>query len=313
MGKRLGIAFGLASAFALIAGSPSLAQSPKPAVTKQEADQFFTCVIGTDGSFTERLAACEAALVAPSLEDDQKPVLLYSRANARLAAIGEAPAMSDAEIRRLAALSLADYDAALALNPARRDMTGLIYERKATLQEMLGDSAGSKQSNDLALTFNPDNIFALLRRADEREAAAQYTDALADLDRVIAKTEKDPTYANSQAKALNSRCWIHAAYLVDKLEQARADCTASLAINDSGETYDSRGLVGLREGNFGMALADYAKAAELLPEVGSPFYGKAIAETRLGRTEDAKADMAKALTLDPDIANTYRDVYKLTP
>jgi Tfp pilus assembly protein PilF len=89
------------------------------------------------------------------------------------------------------------------------------------------------------------------------------------------------------------------------LDAARADCDSAIAIKSDGANLDSRGLVGIKQGRFAYAWADYDAAVRAGPDMASPLYGRGIAALRLGRLAEGHADLARAAELHPNIAKTY--------
>jgi Flp pilus assembly protein TadD len=75
---------------------------------------------------------------------------------------------------------------------------------------------------------------------------------------------------------------------------------------------NGRGLVGIKQGKFAEAWADYDAALRARPGFAGFLYGRGIAALRLGRTEEGKADLAQATQLDANIARTYAG-YGVTP
>ncbi|MGH6855279.1 MAG: tetratricopeptide repeat protein [Aestuariivirga sp.] len=97
------------------------------------------------------------------------------------------------------------------------------------------------------------------------------------------------------------------------LALARAGCDRAIALSNSDQSYlDSRGLVGIKQGLFKEAWADYDAALQKKPGNASYLYGRGIAALRLGRTEEGNADLAEAAKLDPEIGETYAG-YGVTP
>jgi tetratricopeptide (TPR) repeat protein len=130
-------------------------------------------------------------------------------------------------------------------------------------------------------------------------ASANHPDlALQDFAQARALSSKD-------AIALNNLCWAQATHGL-ALEAALKDCDAALAMDPkSSATFDSRGFVNLRLGQFAAAVADYTAALKSRPDVPTSLYGRALAERQLGQTEAAQKDLAAALTAAPDVASEF--------
>jgi tetratricopeptide (TPR) repeat protein len=106
---------------------------------------------------------------------------------------------------------------------------------------------------------------------------------------------------------LNGRCWARAVADRD-LDVARAACDASLALEPSAGTHDSRGLVGLRQGRWQHAWNDYNEAVTADAGMMGALYGRGLAALALGLTAEGEADVAKAQTAAAEFA-----AFGLTP
>ena len=185
---------------------------------------------------------------------------------------------------------------------------------------------------DRVLTLKPDHLEALMTRMELRLQQGDQEGALADLatadhlaapesavrsdigdvymdigrlpegiaqyDLWIAAHAQDGKLAN----ILNSRCWARG-LLGRDLDQALKDCNRSLSLRrDSANTYDSRGLVQFRRGEYRKSIADYDTALKLDPKQDWSLYVRGIDHLRLGQTDAGKADIDAAIAISPQIA-----------
>ena len=165
--------------------------------------------------------------------------------------------------------ALADYDAALAIEPS---LDSALIGREAALRdraEMLARGLGS--------------VAVELETLTARIAANPY----------------DPTL-------WNNRCWIRAVQGAE-LEFALSDCDEALRLDPRhAAALDSRGLVRIKRGEFNEAIADYNAALALEPGRGHYLYGRGVARIRLGQTAEGQADLAAAERAEPGIGEMYR-------
>jgi len=80
-----------------------------------------------------------------------------------------------------------------------------------------------------------------------------------------------------------------------------ADFSKAIALdpNDSA-SYNDRGTIYRRTGNFQAAVADFTKAIELDPKEAGTYYNRAFAFKKLGRVQDAIADLERCIELSAD-------------
>jgi tetratricopeptide (TPR) repeat protein len=168
-----------------------------------------------------------------------------------------------------------------------------------------GDLARAITDYDEAIRLNPQYANALYYRGHVHFIQGDFARAIADYDEAI---RLNPQYS----EAYNGRCWTRAVSGTD-LAAGRADCDTALTLSNNEPNYlDSRGLVGIKQGQFSEAWADYDAALRAMPGTASYFYGRGIAALRLGRTGEGSADLAEATKLDANIAQIYAG-YGVTP
>lgn len=141
---------------------------------------------------------------------------------------------------------------------------------------------------------------ALWYRSDARLETGDFDGAIADSD------EADRILPDNPA-ILNGRCWTRAV-ANRELELARGACDLSLDKMPAAGTYDSRGLLNLREEKWQAAWDDYNEAFALEPTLTMALYGRGLAALALGQTADGEADMRRAASVAPDYAR-----YGVTP
>lgn len=176
---------------------------------------------------------------------------------------------------------------------------GLAYRKK-------GDADRAVKDYNRAIKLDPEHASAYYNRGLVSYDKGKFDQALKDYDRAI---ELDP----KQGDYFNSRCWVRAV-MGTSLALARNDCDAGLTLSSNDPAIlDSRGLVGIKQGQFEKAWADYDVAHRGLPKNASILYGRGIAALRLGRSAEGNADLAAAMKLDGKIAETYAGYGVLPP
>jgi tetratricopeptide (TPR) repeat protein len=191
-----------------------------------------------------------------------------------------------------------------------------------------------------AIELKPDDVEALAARAVLRVGSQDRAGAIADLDAVdrSAPKEADVRFFLAEAyehldlldasiaqyslwilshrddaragRALNSRCRLRALQGED-LSGALADCNDAVRLNTKGSallarTFDSRGLVRLRLGDYDKSIADYDDSLKLLPKDPWSLYGRGIAEIRKKKIVQGEADIAAATTISASIGEAFK-------
>jgi tetratricopeptide (TPR) repeat protein len=160
------------------------------------------------------------------------------------------------------------------------------------------DYARAIADYDTAIRFNPQDASVFYSRGNAFYAQREYARAVADRDEAA---RLDPQNADYQ----NRRCWDRA-MANREFDVARAACDAALGVRpNDAYTFDSRGMVGLKQQRWQDAWNDYDAAARIDATSASYRYGRGIAALRLGRAAEGQADIAAATQLDSQIAATY--------
>lgn len=150
-------------------------------------------------------------------------------------------------------------------------------------------NAGSATAKTLGVAHN-NRGYAFVRKGGVNEA-------LKDYDRAVALNPENAAY-------LHASCGLRAETGTD-LERARANCDAALALENNPNILFARGLVGIKQGLFDQAWADYDAALQAKPGDAYYLYGRGIAALRLGRTAEGNVDIVAAVQLDGMIAGEY--------
>lgn len=171
--------------------------------------------------------------------------------------------------------------------------------RKPLIQPLAYSASDDRMRMDLgsAIQRNPDDLASLYTRGQLLAMHYDFTQALADFDRVLQISPED-------VEALNNRCWIRA--IVDQVDGALSDCNAALKLRPNFlDALDSRGFVHLKIGLPRRAALDYEAALRINGKHPSALYGLSLARRRLGDTARAEGSSRAALALNPGVAEEF--------
>lgn len=193
------------------------------------------------------------------------------------------------------------------------------------------------------VNLNPeDRAHVLILRAESRMVLGQYVETLGDVEAIapatlsyesaqvvrvralsrlnrydeIVRAAKPLIFsrsANVRAYAANELCWTIAVGLKGDLEQAGRYCDAAIEADPAdGNSYDSRGMVRLLQHRYVDAWSDYDAAVQRDRGAAGAYYGRGIAQLRLGKSTEGNADLARARAIDPSVVQRFKD-YGVTP
>jgi tetratricopeptide (TPR) repeat protein len=72
-----------------------------------------------------------------------------------------------------------------------------------------------------------------------------------------------------------------------------------------GATYDSRGLIYLKMGQFDAAMDDYNSALRFEPKLASALYGRGLAKLGRGNKAGGDTDISMAKTIQANIGDDF--------
>ena len=188
--------------------------------------------------------------------------------------------------------AIEDYDLAIQLNPNYAhsyNNRGVVYLKKGDYDRAINDF-------DEAIRLSPSYARAFANRAETYQIKHDYERALQDYDNAI---RIDP-----QLRPIwNGRCWARA--IIGQLQEALSDCNKALNMEPDAATYDSRGLVYLKLGQYDLAIEDYSSALRLQPRLSSALYGRGVAKLRKGDRSGGESDVAAAMALKATIIRDF--------
>jgi tetratricopeptide (TPR) repeat protein len=228
--------------------------------------------------------------------------------------------------------AIADLGKAITMAPTVADYPyerGLIYLRNRQPFLAMADF-------DQALKLKPDDVPALVARANLRLVGHETAQAVQDLEAADKASAKEddirleiamlyqradlPPAAIDQyslwidahsedsrlPQALSGRCWLRALTGVD-LDKALKDCDRAIrSAPKNASAFDSRGLIHLRLGDLDKAIADYDASLAINPKLTWSLYGRGLAKQRKGLTAEGAADIAAAVAISPKITDEVK-------
>ena len=224
--------------------------------------------------------------------DPKEPQYFYERA--QVYAENKQPALAGADLEQVLTLK-PDYVPALVWRAERR-----VHEHNAAgaLADLdAADHAASPQADN---RLGMGEIYA---------QEHQFAQAIAQYNLWIAVHDDDARLGAAYTERCRAR-----ALLGQELDKALSDCNKALRLySNNAAALDSRGLVRLRQGDFGRAASDYTDALKLQPRNPWSLYGRGLAQEHQKNTAaTAEGDMAAATALAPHIADEFRKL-GLTP
>jgi len=198
-------------------------------------------------------------------------------------------------------LAVQDLDETLKLNP--QQVTALVARAEILLAN--GDTVRGIADLDAADGTAAKQEDLRFEMAAAYERADRLSAAVAQYDLWVAAHENDQRIPYAQ----NSRCRARALGGGD-LSLALKDCNAALKRAKKGSAFyaqvaDSRGLVFLRLGDYPKSIADYDASIAISPKVAWPWYGRGIDKRREHQSAAGDADIAQAKVLVPAIAEAF--------
>jgi tetratricopeptide (TPR) repeat protein len=168
---------------------------------------------------------------------------------------------------------------------------GVAYQRTGEYDRAIADF-------DAAISIDPNYVNAFANRGETYQRKGEFTLALKDFDDAIRLRPE-------LAVLWNERCWTRA--VIDELRAALADCNEAMRLEPSGAaaTFDSRGLIYLKMGEWKLAVADFSSALRLDPKLASARYGRGLAKLKSGDQTGGKVDTAAAKAIEHDIDDRF--------
>jgi tetratricopeptide (TPR) repeat protein len=190
--------------------------------------------------------------------------------------------------------AIADFGQAIALDPTDAEY----FINRAATYEAKKETDRAVADYDQAIKLNPKSVNAFNYRGAAFQRKGDYARAAADYGEV---TKLQP----ANAEAWSARCWVRAAG-GRETQQALTDCNEALKIRaNAADTFDTRGFVYLKLGQFDAALKDYDAALRIEPKLAGSLYGRGIAKQKKGDRSGGNTDIAAAKAIRADIADEF--------
>lgn len=164
-----------------------------------------------------------------------------------------------------------------------------LWSQRAQLLAMLGDRPQAEQLQARAAASAPKNSQDFYQAARDLVGQGKVRDAMPLLEQA---TRQDPQMV--PAWLLLGRCYEG----LSRDKEALACYTVCVALGpDNPQAFFSRGVIHLRQKDYGLAQADFSRALALEPGNPDAHFNRALAEHGLGRTREALADLDRGLAL----------------
>lgn len=209
--------------------------------------------------------------------------------------------------------ALADHNKAIQLDPALPEA----YTNRGGVRLAQGDEKGALADHSKAIELNPKSAEAYSNRGLVKLALGDPDGAIVDFDKAL---KLDPFYPNG-ARAYTNRATAYVqkanvlkgAAALGELRKAVKDSTNALVVDPKlAEAHNIRGLAFMKTielnpqqalvmGIQNQALADFASAMEINPDLALPYLNRGILWVKLDRFPEALADLNKAVELQPKL------------
>jgi len=191
------------------------------------------------------------------------------------------------------ALAIADFDNAIDVSPDNEKA----FLARGRAYAATGDSRHAAKDFDEALRLVPTDAEAFLARGNFEEARRDHQAAISDYDRAA-------TLASTDVRVFNNRCFARAASNTG-LDLGLEDCGQALRLKpDDAGALSNRGLILLRLGRFGDAIASYDAALAANPHASWALFGRGLAKLRMGDASGT-ADLSAAKAADANVAAAF--------
>lgn len=260
----------------LLLGPPAMAQKPKKDGYLKDVE---LCNSMDLKALDARIKGCTALIE----EGDRKATALAIAYNNR----GNAYA-TKADYNH----AIQDFDQSIKLNPSYAkpfNNRGVVYLRKGEIDHAI-------EAFDQAIKLDANYAEAFADRAEAYLKQYKYDRAARDYDDAI-------RIAPDLNSAWSGRCWARA--VLGALQAALEDCNKALQAGPNAATYDSRGLIYLKMGQFGAAIDNYGSALQLEPKLASALYGRGLAKLKQGDKVNGETDIETAKEIQANIGDEF--------
>ncbi len=207
--------------------------------------------------------------------------------------------------------------------------------RRARYLNLLGDTAAAATAERAAQSAPLNDVFDFFLMADELYRREQFGEAIKEFDRVL---ERKPghfwaQYLNAlcllrqqrpaEARALLSAClaqrsdfvWLyllrgfaHQELQVWAAAESDFDRASQMVLDENARyvLFVNRGVLRVRTGRLGDAIADLKAAISLKPRAYQGYVNLAQALRKQGKLEAALSELDRAVKLEPGLAHLYR-------
>lgn len=225
-------------------------------------------------------AACTQLLGDHSLSSEERVLVHFWRGQASIRN-NDLPA------------ALGDLDESIKLDPTRAASHGM----RGFVHGMQGDLPAAIDDFTRAIELDPSQFVPFQNRAKAFSDSGDQERAIKDYTRVI-------ELGADSAIPRNGRCWS-LAILGRELDAALSDCDKAVQLAPAdANTFNSRGFVRYRRGDYAGAVRDYSASLALNPDSASSNYMRGRAKAGLG-DPTAGQDIDKGVAIEAGVVERY--------
>ena len=195
--------------------------------------------------------------------------------------------------------AIADYTAAINLNPADKNQLAEGYNSRGFAKDNLGRREEAIEDYDEAIRLNPEFAAAWNNRGLAKSQLGHHEEAIANLDEAI------------RLDSENATAWYNRGFAKDNLgrhEETIADLDEVIRLNpENARAWHNRGLAKNKLDRHKEAIADFDEAIRLDPEYAFAWNNRGSAKNKLDRHKEAIADFDEVIRLDPKSAATWHN------
>jgi tetratricopeptide (TPR) repeat protein len=182
-------------------------------------------------------------------------------------------------------LALEDFSHAITINPRYAEA----YYNRGGVYKMKGDLSAAEKDYANVIELEPNNFQGFDARGYVFRRQGRDQEALKDFAASIALNPRNP-------EVFNNRAYIYQKQ--GRRDLAIEDYTRAITADPGyAYAYNNRGNLYLEGGEFALAVADYTRAISLKDDFGEPYVNRAVANFRLGRSEQSQSDARRAQAL----------------
>jgi len=255
---------------------------------------------GAEQSHKRGLKAMEAGDYSKAIDEFSKVVEAYPNLIAGYGNRGDAHMALATEDPTQLEYAIADYTAALELQPTSQESTSL-YERRSRAYVFSNQPQLALRDLERVIAVQATNHVAYWLRADCRIKLNNLAGAVEDLKKASDIAPDVAEIRLELARALKK---------TGQLNKAAAAATAYLKLaapGDRAKGYEELADIFTAAGQDGRAIAQLSELIKLMPNDGAAYRKRGVALLKTGKTDRALTDLERAIELD---ANDLQAIFQ---